>query len=131
MAEEEYQEEEFNYEQVVSDHESIAQSALCSGKPESAFPSILEDPPLKCKDKALKERNSVAVGRVLTSMKEAAIKATVDKLDDDQLDVLMKYIYRNLESGENSTILLKWHEIVYAKAGIGCIVRAISDRHTI
>lgn len=133
MAEEEYQEveETINYDQIVSDHESCSQSAICSGRPETAFPNILNDPPLKCKDKALKERNSAAVGKVLTSMKEAGIKAVVDKLDEDQLDVLMKYIYRNLESGENSTILLKWHEVVFAKAGIGCIVRAISDRHTI
>jgi len=44
---------------------------------------------------------------------------------------LMKYIYRGLEDGENSTALLKWHSAVAEKGGLGCIVRALAERRTI
>lgn len=49
--------------------------------------------------------------------------------ENDLLDVLMKYIYRGFEipSEGSSGHLLQWHEKVFAKGGVGCIVRVLSD----
>lgn len=52
----------------------------------------------------------------------------MNNLDADQLDILMKYIYSGLSSGEYGKELLNWHAIVLAKAGHGSIVRTIADK---
>ncbi len=51
---------------------------------------------------------------VLTRFKSSEIAKTVTSLDNDQRDILMKYIYRGFaEPTENSCgTLLVWHEKV-------------------
>lgn len=56
--------------------------------------------------------------------------SAIEQLNDPNLyDVLMKYIYRGFEipSEGSSGILLQWHEKVFAKGGVGSIVRVLSD----
>ena len=83
----------------------------------------------------LKQKKSAnVVAQVLTSphMKDSDIDNVVGKLKDDQLDLLMKYIYRCLETGEHNSIpLFKWHKSVRDKAGIGSVVRALVERKTV
>eukprot|EP01115_Flamella_aegyptia_P004241 TRINITY_DN18576_c0_g1_i1.p1 TRINITY_DN18576_c0_g1~~TRINITY_DN18576_c0_g1_i1.p1 ORF type:complete len:94 (-),score=48.85 TRINITY_DN18576_c0_g1_i1:60-341(-) len=55
-------------------------------------------------------------------------EATISKLSSEEADVCMRYIYKGLESGENSNNLLKWHELLTKKEGLGCIVRALTVR---
>jgi actin related protein 2/3 complex, subunit 5 len=43
----------------------------------------------------------------------------------------MKYLYKNLEKGENSKVLFKWHEVLTSLAGTGCIVRSLADKDNI
>jgi len=104
---------------------------LNMGNSGAALVAALQNPPLGCKDQALKDNNSALVTSVLVSIKEADMKKNIDSLNEDDLDVLMKYIYRGLEDGENSTALLKWHAAVSEKGGLGCIVRALAERRTI
>ena len=68
--------------------------------------------------------------RVLLSVKSAQMEEAVNALDRDQLDTLMKYIYRGFEtpSEGSSGHLLAWHEKVHAVAGVGCIVRVLTDK---
>jgi len=40
----------------------------------------------------------------------------------------MKYIYRGLAEAESCGTLLKWHGVVVEVAGLGPIVRAMTDR---
>lgn len=77
------------------------------------------------------DNSSALVVSVLAAIKEAEMKKNVDSLSPDELDVLMKYIYKGLEDGENSTALLKWHAATAERGGLGCIVRAIAERRTI
>jgi len=79
----------------------------------------------------LKADNAEVMMKLLTSVKEPAVKPIVASLDQDQVDYLMKYIYRLLGTGENCTILLKWHESAFEAGGLGCIVRAICERRTV
>ncbi len=53
---------------------------------------------------------------------------TVNTFTSEQADVCMRYIYKGLESGDNANSLLKWHELVFKKEGLGCIVRALTYR---
>ena len=97
----------------------------------SILGKVLSDPPVLCKNQAVKDRNAEAVLKVLTSAKEAQMKAAVDSLDADQVDTLMKYVYRHLSSGDNSAILLAWHAAAFEKGGLGSIVRAIASRRPV
>ena len=61
----------------------------------------------------------------------AQIDALLGSLDDEEDDVLMKYLYALLEGAEECAKLLKWHEKLVKKSGLGCIVRALTDRKTV
>eukprot|EP01087_Luapelamoeba_hula_P012765 TRINITY_DN3596_c0_g1_i1.p1 TRINITY_DN3596_c0_g1~~TRINITY_DN3596_c0_g1_i1.p1 ORF type:complete len:130 (-),score=35.43 TRINITY_DN3596_c0_g1_i1:170-559(-) len=104
---------------------------LNMGNHTTALKTAISNPPLGCRDQAIKDNSAQLVVSVLMAIKEADIKKHVDPLPSDELDVLMKYVYKGLEDGENSTALLKWHAIVTEKGGLGCIVRAIAERRTI
>ena len=68
--------------------------------------------------------------RVLKSIKSEQMEEVVQSLDPDQVDILMKYIYRGFEvpSEGSSAHLLSWHEKAFAAGGLGCITRVLSDR---
>ena len=53
---------------------------------------------------------------MLLSYKSGAIESVVNTLTKEQLDVLMKYIYKGFEipSEESSKLLLVWHEKVWS-----------------
>jgi len=138
MAEGEYvdtAELDAQFESIVSDNEGTAQQALNAGRGKEAIGEVLTNSyngiRIGSKNQSLKDRNANVMMRLLTSVKEPGVKAIVDGLNEDQIDVLMKYVYRLLASGENSNILLKWHECAFEKGGLGCIVRAISERCTV
>jgi len=115
----------------VSQNESTANQALSAGRGKEVIAEVLSNHILGCKNQSLKDRNADVMMKLLTSVKDAAIKPIVLSLNEDQVDVLMKYIYRLLATGENSTILLKWHECAFEQGGLGCIVRAICERRTV
>eukprot|EP00961_Rhodomonas_salina_P084594 1136361-Rhodomonas_salina.2 len=43
----------------------------------------------------------------------------------------LRYVYRGLETGEQSTQLFKWHASLTEKAGMGCIMRALSEKQRV
>ena len=68
--------------------------------------------------------------RVLLSVKQNQVEKIVGQLDNDQKDLLMKYIYRGFETptDNSSAHLHVWHEKVFDQADLGCIVRVMTDR---
>ena len=81
----------------------------------------------------LQSRNSAIVMRALNAVpeKDAEIKKVVDALEPELEDHLMKYIYRILGDAESCGTMLKWHKVLFTKSGLGCIVRAITDRKSV
>lgn len=79
----------------------------------------------------LQESNASIVDKVLTAISDAEFATIVADLDMESCDVLMKYIYRFLERGQNSATLLKCHKHLVDKAGLGSIVRVMTDRKTV
>ena len=86
--------------------------------------------PLKLNKINLQDAAAALVVRVLLSIKQNQVEPTVKELDNDQKDLLMKYIYRGFEtpSEGSSAHLLLWHEKVLEAAGVGSIVRVLTDR---
>ncbi len=60
---------------------------------------------------------------VLTRFRAADVEKAVNALDTEQMDILMKYLYRGFANPtENSCgILLVWHEKV-VMVGINCVM---------
>lgn len=85
--------------------------------------------PLFSKNQQVKDNALNMTLRVLLAIKPSQIDAALETLDPELLDVLMKYVYRGFEfpSDGSSGHLLQWHEKVFAKAGVGSIVRVLSD----
>ncbi|TRY63108.1 hypothetical protein TCAL_03913 [Tigriopus californicus] len=107
-------------------------SLIQGGQPAEALKTILAHAPMGS-TKAQEEKDAALqlVLKVLLSVKQQSqVENLVKQLDNDQRDTLMKYIYRGFEtpSEGSSAHLLLWHEKVYEVAGVGSIVRVLSDR---
>ncbi|KYR01824.1 actin related protein 2/3 complex [Tieghemostelium lacteum] len=120
------------YKNDIAAREREVTKALNGGRPQDALPFALSDPPVYTKTAAIKDANADIVIKLLIGFKEKDIDAAVDSLDSDQLDVLMKYIYRALgTTTETSSLLFKWHESTLKKGGLGAIMRVISEKKTV
>ncbi|WP_411025164.1 hypothetical protein, partial [Salmonella sp. s54836] len=78
----------------LAERESKVKDLKMQGKITQALPIILDKPPSGSKDKALKDKNLSLVLEVLTQFKGSEIESAVATLDSDQMDTLMKYIYK-------------------------------------
>ena len=67
---------------------------------------------------------------VLSSIKSTDITTTLKSLDGDELDAVMRAIYKGLAdpASNNCAILLSWHERVVEVGGEGVIVRVLTHR---
>ena len=81
----------------------------------------------------MQAQNTAIVMRALCSVpeKDAEIRKVVDSLEPELEDHLMKYIYRIMGNADACGTMLKWHKVLFTKSGLGCIVRAITDRKTV
>jgi actin related protein 2/3 complex subunit 5 len=81
------------------------------------------------------------VERVLGEIADGEISAVIEGLDLEGCDTLMKYVFRFMAKAANKaeddkksvncTLMLKLHAQLVEKAGVGCIVRALTDRKTV
>jgi len=94
---------------------------------------VLSNPPINTKNQAIKDRALQSVLKVLLSFKASEIDSALTGLDKNKLDLLMKYIYRGFElpSEGSSAQLLTWHDKVFNLAGLGSIVRTLTDRRRV
>jgi len=129
-SEDNYVEESVDEAGVTGPSDAEVQGMLSKNRATDALQYVLANSPLNTKNQAVKDRALQAVLKVLLSFKAAEIEAAVKSLDQNKLDVLMKYIYRGFEipSEGSSAQLLIWHEKVLAVAGLGSIVRTLTDR---
>ena len=111
--------------------EAAVESLLRSKRVGDALRDSLADPPVASKDLELKSKNTVIVLKVIAAVEDRQIDEVLGALSPDACDVLMKYIYKGLESPEQSSQLLKWHAKLLDKAGLGSIVRVMADRKTV
>jgi hypothetical protein len=63
-------------------------------------------------------------------VKEPQMGPALTNLSVDEIDILAKYIYKGLESGNNSQALFKWFAALQTRAGgLGHLVRVLTDEN--
>ena len=92
-----------------------------------ALETALMDAPTQTRDERCKSANWLLVHRVLMATKD--VDGLLLGLNPELHNILMKYLYRGLATGDRITcdLCLRLHERLFEMAGIGCIMRAISD----
>jgi len=110
--------------------EKEVSNLINSGKHWEALKVMLNNTAINTKNSSAKDKAFTIVLKLLTNIKVTEIDKVVDSLTTDQMDVLMKYIYRGFESPHdgNSAHLLMWHQKTYDRAGVGAIVRVLTDK---
>eukprot|EP00753_Platysulcus_tardus_P004780 PLAT12686.1.p2 GENE.PLAT12686.1~~PLAT12686.1.p2 ORF type:complete len:132 (+),score=61.08 PLAT12686.1:41-436(+) len=114
----------------LSARERDVDSLLRAGNGPAAVSAALADPPFRTKRQDIKDRNAALVARAIAAVRDDEMPRIVDGMSEEEIDVLMKYIYRGLGDLENCASLLKWHEKALEKGGLGSIVRAFTERRT-
>ncbi|PVF96786.1 ARP2/3 complex 16 kDa subunit (p16-Arc) [Serendipita vermifera] len=123
---------------VLADTQSKAagvRGLLAKGDLSGALNSVLENPPYGPKVDDAKILALQTVLLILTSTKQTDIPSIVKSLSSESQDTLMKYLYKAMAMPGNADVnygaLLTWHEKLTEVAGIGCIVRVMTDRKTV
>lgn len=93
-----------------------------------ALKFALQNPPVNSKNPETKEKNAAILETILASLNDSEIKAAVEALDLDSCDVLMKYVYRFMGKAASCGTMLKLHALLSEKAGVGSIIRVLTDR---
>ncbi|XP_050361544.1 actin-related protein 2/3 complex subunit 5-B [Nymphalis io] len=104
-----------------------------TGRYIEALKHVLNNAPLGSSNQQIKDNALTLTLKVLLAIKSAQIEEAVATLSQDDIDILMKYIYRGFEypSEGSSGHLLLWHEKAFNVGGSGSIVRVLSDRMTV
>ncbi|XP_028135170.2 actin-related protein 2/3 complex subunit 5-C [Diabrotica virgifera virgifera] len=128
-----FKEDETDSGGSVGPDETEVNNLLQKGKNFDALKVVLNNAPLGIKNQQIKETAFNVTFKVLLAIKPSQIEETVNSLDIESLDTLMKYVYKGFEypSEGSSGHLLLWHEKIYNLAGVGCIVRVLSDTRRI
>lgn len=110
--------------------ENEVKKLIQAGKSADALKQLLSTAPLSSKNQVIKDKANELLLQLLLSVRASDIDKSLLGLEPDQLDVLMKYIYRGFETPNegSSGHLLVWHEKVFALAGVGSIVRVLTDK---
>ncbi|KAL3833074.1 hypothetical protein ACJIZ3_007810 [Penstemon smallii] len=103
------------------------ESLLKQYKPVEALKTALEGAPPKTKDERCKSAYWIVVHRALMAIRD--VDSLFLSLDPEYYDVLMKYLYKGLSTGDRPTCdqCLKIHEKLTERAGLGCILRTLAD----
>lgn len=102
---------------------------LNSGKNVDALLLAVSKAPLNSKDQTVKDKALQTVLRILSSFKTTDMDGALQAMTNmEHIDTLMKYIYRGFDFPVHSSMLLNWHEKVYAVGGVGSVMRVLTDR---
>ncbi|RWS23047.1 Actin-related protein 2/3 complex subunit 5-like protein [Leptotrombidium deliense] len=110
--------------------ESEVQRMCQQGKYVEAVKHVIANCPLQSKNQPAKDHAFNVMMQTMSNVKASEMDKVIDALDMDEVDVVMKYIYRGFEnpSEGRSGHLLVWHEKAYNKSGLGSIVRVLTDK---
>eukprot|EP01039_Chlorochromonas_danica_P008349 gene8350-9202_t len=83
------------------------------------------------KSEEIKEANTVLIEKITTAASDADLAKAVNALSLEACDQLMKYVYKLMGRAKNCASMLKIHAQLVEKAGVGSIVRTLTDRRQV
>ncbi|KAK8950600.1 Actin-related protein 2/3 complex subunit 5A [Platanthera guangdongensis] len=103
------------------------ENLLKQSKPVEALQKALEGSPTNTRDQRCKSANWIVVHRAMMAIRD--VDGMFSSLDPEYYDILMKYLYRGLATGDRPTCdqCLRIHEKLTEKAGLGCILRSLAE----
>ena len=111
--------------------ESEVTGLLNKGDAAAALKAAVQNPPITSGDAKTKKVAADSFYQVAAAIKEADLKKAIDGFSEDELVTLMKYVFQGLSQNKNQPTLLKAHEAVVEKGGLGVIMRVLTDRRTV
>lgn len=66
--------------------------------------------------------------KALSAISDSEVSGLIDGLSLEECDLLMKYVYKMMSVKSSCSTMLKMHAKLVEKAGLGSIVRAMTDR---
>ena len=69
-----------------------------------------------------------SIASILKTVSEPQIPEVLSKLSTQETDQLLQHLYSGLAAGQASlsSIMLRWHEHIVSKGGLGCILRVMT-----
>ncbi|KAJ7553528.1 hypothetical protein O6H91_06G102000 [Diphasiastrum complanatum] len=106
----------------------LVERLISQSKFTDALKLALENAPTRTRDERCKSANWILVHRALMATRD--LELLLSTLEPEYDDILMKYLYRGLATGDRPTCdqCLRLHEKLTERAGMGCIIRVLSDR---
>ncbi|PPQ64123.1 hypothetical protein CVT24_008734 [Panaeolus cyanescens] len=119
----------------VRQRQGAVRSLLAKNDISGALSVILENAPYGPNVDDAKNLNLQTLLTVLNTTKSTDITNIIKTLSPDAQDTLMKYLYKGMGlpgwGDISGSVLLGWHEKLTEVAGVGCIVRTMTDRRTV
>ena len=119
--------QELGLRSAVAAREVKVRKLIQMGNLVEALVTALESPPMSCKEHPVKKCNAGIVLDVLTHFQPSEIEKAVTKLDNDQIDTLMKYIYRGFEEPTDRLCA----NLLVSSWGLGSIMLVLTSRKTV
>mmetsp|Transcript_1139 Transcript_1139/g.3510 ORF Transcript_1139/g.3510 Transcript_1139/m.3510 type:complete len:129 (-) Transcript_1139:54-440(-) len=114
-------------QRMAAEIEGEVSRALGSGQYKAGVKAACSRPPLATKNQAVKDKLAEVVSKCLGGLKESDFGPLLGELNEDQIDMLAKYLHRAMASGTYPH-LLKLHAELHKAHGDGPIVRALAER---
>lgn len=132
LDEDRFQDDAAETQETVGPSEGAVQELLNGKKNTDALKLVLKDPPYNAGAKE-KSRLLALLLRVLSQYKSNDVEGTVKQLSPEELDILLKFIYKGFSEPSDSSCgsLLSWHEKVVSVGGVGSIMRVLTDRKSV
>ncbi|KAF5329772.1 hypothetical protein D9619_009132 [Psilocybe cf. subviscida] len=115
--------------------QAAVRSLLAKNDIPGALTTILENAPYGPNVDDAKVITLQTLLTILNTTKSTDITGVIKSLSLDTQDTLMKYLYKGMAMpgwGDISgSVLLGWHEKLTEVAGVGCIVRTMTDRRAV
>jgi len=115
--------------------QTAVRSLLAKNDIPGALSVILDDAPYGPNVEEAKVITLQTLLTILNTTKATEITGVIKALSLDTQDTLMKYLYKGMAmpgwGDVSGSVLLGWHEKLTEVAGVGCIVRTMTDRRAV
>ncbi|KAJ2932720.1 hypothetical protein H1R20_g4374, partial [Candolleomyces eurysporus] len=115
--------------------QAAVRTSLARSDIAGALSIVLENAPYGPNVEEAKNLTLQTLLSILNSTKSTEITGVIKSLSPDAQDTLMKYLYKGMGlpgwGDISGSVLLGWHEKLTEVAGVGCIVRTMTDRRIV